>query len=836
MKKYLVPLSILPFTAFWLCSFDVFGYKLSFGYAILSLLAGAVINLVAFRGEKSKDIDKRWMILTPFFLISTIFIPYPYNIGLIFFLVAFISVVIRPNLSYAFLASGFLLCIQAIVMSIYLKFIPSMHDAGFLSYAIYPLVKLSFPCSLSNGIIYIQESQNLFPFTTTWDKLGIYPFILIFIPALASLFLNSKSRLKGAAGLLVFSFIYLLLRYVFLINIFFNTGISDAGIAFERMGIFFDPKWLFASFLPYGLIFYPLSRSFTLPQIPRFKFDKKKVILSILIFFAGFFIFGACIFQDPGIEKDGRILVDEIHSIWEPSTLKMDTNWYGENSTYNAYSMVEWLKRSYKVDRIVSSSYVGWDPGGEIEKVEADIISDEITPGILKEYDILILKTPTPYSKHEVNAIVDWVKSGGGLFMIGDHSDFCGTNTSLNQIARNFGIEFEFNSVNAADGSVSTYERGRLPHPCLRYTPQFEFLTSCSIKAPLKAERVIPGYGLMAEPGEFASSGFFRETLPNAPNRVTDRDLGIFHQCVAMKHGDGRVVAFTDSTTISNFRIFSGGSPNLVVGCMEYLNQENRYDWIPVIFLFFGLICLSLFIFLSRQGKIFALLLAISFLSLGCASSLVLTELQMPTYDTIPARYYDWDDTMAFDSYHSTGLDDYTTFFIWTQSLGLLPTYDDSLEGCVDKGKMLVIIDPIERGFSDEEVMKIEKYVQEGGRVLFMFNDKSLGMNLLREFGFTIEEIGEYEEEGEVKPISPSGPSIIGGKALKKVGDRVILSETSYGDGKFLVFTSSNAFKDGINGEPGWFGFDGTVPGEIEEYDLMEIYDLEYFIIENLSK
>lgn len=836
-KSQFILLSIIPFATFWLCSFNVFGYQPSFNYALLSLIAGVVINLAAFRKEEI-SIDKKWMVLAPLFLISTILIPYPYNIGLILFFVSFVFVTLKQNFSYAFLASGFILSIQAVVMLIYFKLIPSMYDASFLSYAIYPLVKLSFPCSLSDGVIYIQEAQNLFPFTTTWDKLGIYPFILIFIPALGFILLTSKKRLKETVGLFVFGFVYLLIRYVFLINAFFSSDVSYAVYAFERMWIFFGVKWLLITSIPFGigLIFYSLFYSHEIPQISKLKtkIDKKKVIASVLIFFVGFSIFGAFVFQDPGVEKNGKILVDEIHSIWEPSTLKMNTEWYGSNSTYNAYSMIEWLKYSYQVDRIVSPSYLEWDPGEGIEKVEPDIISYEITPEILKNYDILILKTPSPYSNGEVKAIVDWVRNGGGLFMIGDHSNYAGSSTSLNQIGRNFGIEFEFNVVNAANGSISVYERGKLPHSCIKYMPKFEFLTSCSINAPLTVERVIPGYGLMAEPGEFASKGFFRETLPKSPTQVTDRDFGIFHQCVAMKYGKGRVVAFSDSTTISNFRVFFGGTPNLLIGCMEYLNHENRYNWIPVFLWIFGLICLALFIFLLRHKKIFALLIVISLFPLGCGSSLVL--FQQPTYDTIPAEYYDWNNTIAFDSHHSTNLEDYTTFFIWTQRLDFVPTYEYSLKECFNKGKITVIIDPVKNGFSNEEILEIKRYVQNGGRILFMFNDKSLRMNLLNEFGFEIKEISIIADKNETTPILEYGSSAIGGQSLKSVGDRVILSEANYGKGKFLVFTSSNTFKKGFYGNPGWFGYDKTVPDKNKEYDLMKLYDLEYSIIKDLSE
>ncbi|MDY6986141.1 MAG: hypothetical protein SVE93_07065 [Candidatus Thermoplasmatota archaeon] len=830
-KRARALLSLIFLTGFWLYSFNVFGSEKSV-YAPLFLVPGMLTNLIGSGSEKEK---KRVLLPAILSFISFVLIPYPYNAGLLFLFIGFLFAIFRPRsgVSRGILITGFLLVIQAAVMALYLKVIPSMHDASFLSYAVYPFVKLFSPPALSNGVIYVQQGGQLFPFNVTWDKLGIYPFVLIFFPALAISLLTSKKRVKESAGLLISGFIYLIIRYAFLIGMFFNVDVSHSATAFERMGIFFSPGYLLVSFIPF--IVWMAIRSSLYPsqilELPELKI-KENIIPMVLAFLIGFFLLGAIIYQDPGAEKEGRVLIDEIHSIWEPSTLKMDTEWYGTGSTYNAYSLVEWLDYSYKVDRIVSPSYLSWNPGPNIKKVEPDVISDEITSEILENYDILILKTPSPYSGREVKAIVDWVENGGGLFMIGDHSDFAGSSTSLNELGF---VEFEFNGVNAATGSLSIYERGNF-HPCVRYMPEFHFLTSCSIKAPLTAERVIPGYGLLAEPGEFASTGFFRETLPESSTRVTDLDYGIFHQCVALKYGKGRVVAFADSTTISNFRAFFGGTPELTIGCMEYLNHANRYNWINTALEASGALSIFIFIFIfllrmkdrDKNRKMVAMMIALCLLPMGVGTSLVV--FREPVYDSLPARYYDWNNTIAFYSYHSADLDDYETFFIWTQRVDLIPVRAP-LEECFDKGKITVVIDPV-KDFSAEEIYQIKRYVGNGGSFLFMMNDKSFGMDLLADFGLGIKyQIADEDETtNEAEPIPENGPSVIGGKPLKSVGNRTVLSEVDYGKGKFIVFTSSKAFMDGFNGNPGWFGYDITVPDD----QLRALYSLEYEILEKL--
>gem|GEM_PF-4653960 len=62
---------------------------------------------------------------------------------------------------------------------------------------------------------------------------------------------------------------------------------------------------------------------------------------------------------------------------------------------------------------------------------------------------------------------------------------------------------------------------------------------------------------------------FFRETRSNDPTQITNTVWGLINQVVALKYGKGRVVVFPDSTIISNFRAFFGGTPNLLIGYME---------------------------------------------------------------------------------------------------------------------------------------------------------------------------------------------------------------------------------------------------------------------------
>jgi hypothetical protein len=79
--KRLLWLSLIPLTAFWLFSVDIYGLLPSQPLAVLSVLLGIAISVLGFSGIDA-SFDRRYgAILLPLVL-SCLVIPYPYNAGL----------------------------------------------------------------------------------------------------------------------------------------------------------------------------------------------------------------------------------------------------------------------------------------------------------------------------------------------------------------------------------------------------------------------------------------------------------------------------------------------------------------------------------------------------------------------------------------------------------------------------------------------------------------------------------------------------------------------------------------------------------------------------------
>ena len=196
-------------------------------------------------------------------------------------------------------------------------------------------------------------------------------------------------------------------------------------------------------------------------------------------------------FQDPGKEKQGRVLLDEKHSGWEKSTRKMDTEWYGNESGYNFYWMAEFINHHFPLTRNF----------------------EEITPALLSRYDILIIKNATaPFAEAEIAAIREFVRNGGGLYLMSEHTNVFGNSTYINPLAEAFGFSFRYDVLFDIEHKFEQlyYPPRLLPHPVVQHLPYFCFKVSCSIQpVSSQCEPIIISRGAKAQDIYYPSGNFY---------------------------------------------------------------------------------------------------------------------------------------------------------------------------------------------------------------------------------------------------------------------------------------------------------------------------------------
>ena len=275
-------------------------------------------------------------------------------------------------------------------------------------------------------------------------------------------------------------------------------------------------------------------------------------------------LFTVAIYWCPvGGRKDGRVMVVERHSKWEPTTKPYDTNWFVEpepypdvNSGYNYARIYRYLGQYYQMSRLLEN--------------------DKIDEEALAKCDVLIIKIPTErYSPDEAAAVTRFVEQGGGLLLIGDHTNYEGSGTAMNDIIRPMGFTYRDDVLFSFGDSPyeQLYVPPTVPHPAVQHVPPMDFAVSCSIDPGNSRGRpVIANTGLWS-----MGPDYHMENFHPVPNHCPEMRYGAFVQTWAAAYGRGRAVAFADSTVFSNFCVGQPGKSEVMLGMVEWLNHSEPW-------------------------------------------------------------------------------------------------------------------------------------------------------------------------------------------------------------------------------------------------------------------
>ena len=132
---------------------------------------------------------------------------------------------------------------------------------------------------------------------------------------------------------------------------------------------------------------------------------------------------------------------------------------------------------------------------------------DAIDEKTLSACDVLVIKIPRfRYAPEEVRAIVHFVEAGGGLLLIGDHTNLDCSAAHMNDITRAFGFTFRDDVLysNQPSPDQEHYQAPMAPHPAIEHVPEFDFAVSCSIDPGISLGRpVVAAAGLWSMPGDY---------------------------------------------------------------------------------------------------------------------------------------------------------------------------------------------------------------------------------------------------------------------------------------------------------------------------------------------
>jgi len=517
---------------------------------------------------------------------------------------------------------------------------------------------------------------------------------------------------------------------------------------------------------------------------------------------------------DPvGPRKGGRIAVDEFHSKWEPTERAFDTEWYGHLSGYNYWCIYDYFGHYYNMSRI----------------------KEPLTDAVLANLDVLVLKVPTEmYRPEEVESVVRFVERGGGLLLIGEHTDVFSTGYDLNQIARRFGFEYRYDCLFGIDSFFDQFFAPSFaPHPVVRAIRGMDFATSCSIRPfePWRGRSVITSTGLKNAPADYHASNFY----PQAQDRA-DMRYGAFVQLWSVPHGKGNVLAFTDSTIFSNFCTFEPGKLELLRGMLEWLNRKHPIGAPRWLLLALGASA-SLWAFwrLKKQPHYLVPLTAVgaaawSLTVFGVVAAQA-RSFQLPAPER-PLRWVTIDRTICDGPLSKNGFiegkpNGFGIFERWILRLGYFIRREQGTAALADN--LVVFFNP-DRPVTATFVEAARRYVEAGGNLLVLDsaeNTNSTSAALLAPFKLELrphpQPDGKLEATGGWPAITvQAAREVVGGVPFCQLNGRPVAAQAQLGRGTVTVLGIGARFADVRMG----------VTGDVEpDATLRKVYEFQFDLL-----
>ena len=723
------------------------------------------------------------------------------------------------------LATGVVLFVQALCLEIYVFHTAGSHDLPRpLPEALAGIAALLGIDAAADGpSVVLHSMRQTHRLAAVWELLLDPATLLFFVGALAALPMAGGRAAAGGRGfiegwsawisglriLTAVVLVWLPVRAGLLIALYMQRVLpADPDRPLHAMNHIFSP-WMLLLLLIAPVL---LAWRFVRPSIPsqpsrspaaaagkqttEVNINFRRLLASAGLIALAAAIFTAAVYWNPpGRRKDGRVCVVERHSEWEPTTKPYDTEWFvepklfDEGSGYNYGRIYRYLEQFYDMSRLLEDGRI-----------------DDAT---LAEYDVLIIKTPTVrYQSAEVEAVRRFVERGGGLLLIGEHTNFGRSSTIINDIIRPLGFVYRDDLVLSFNESPyeQSYYAPTVPHPIVGRIPAMDYAGSCSIDPGTSRGRpFFACTGLWNMGPEYHHGNYFP-----FPRHCPEMRYGPFVQGWATRHGQGRIVAFTDSTIFSNFCVGQPGKSELMLGMVEWLNRAApRLDPRPWL-IWFGMAPLVVGVWLARaSARWWLVLLAAGSCGWAVGASAVNAahDWAMPTPPRVrPECRVVVDRTISdvplAEGLYPRGNDaGYGMFEAWLSRMNCQSERRAGKEAF--DGDVLVVISP-SRQVADQFRRAAEEFVAAGGRLLVIDSPKnsaSTANGLLRPFGLQINH-GRTAQGKLISSIGLPGVDVeracevAGGEPLARLDTLPVASIARHGKGAVVAVGFGSLWND----------------------------------------
>ncbi len=638
---------------------------------------------------------------------------------------------------------------------------------------------IGYPAASERGLLFVEHPEGLVTIVPSMEKLGVDFFVQFVCIWLALRLCRDRRRLLECLSLVGLTTVAAVLcRFLVLSVVYLEHDdilVGNAGQA--------ALDWLANPYVSIPFIFVAgiacdrLCRAATrdapvvaLNMMSRLASAKSCIALAA----AGCAATLAWFYVPPAPVKHGRILIDDrFCEVWEPTARQLDTEWYGDFSTYSFTSLAEWLGHWYPVDVNTSKIY------------EDSLLSD---------YDILIIKTPVEaFPDAERSAIDRFVHRGGGLLLVGDHTNLLGMGTHLNSLCARYGIRFRYDSVSDKGGGFVRYKAPAIGrHLAALHVDEMEFMTGCSLEINGTAEAILATDDCRREPHDYAAPSFFGRRGPHP-----ELEHGRVISAATVRVGQGRITAFTDSTVWSSFAVFQSDRHKLAMDMIRQLNRPQSLVETPLrIAAAIGAIGVALmFAQAIRVGSApFAL---IAMLLGGWAGVAASDELHRRAYAWPAPRApisevaFLWQGgACAFPPVLGTPSNfpmerAFDTLLVSTQRLGFVPriawTFDRDLLS--DETRAMFVVAPVNRP-PRQTLRRLHDFVEGGGNLIIIDDGSIAERGSARDYLAAFDIGIQYHAESRSDGKSHSHVHLSGNiTALKAPADDLFVASGAHGKG-----------------------------------------------------
>lgn len=689
---------------------------------------------------------------------------------------------------------------------------------GLYSVVAAPMLNLvGIQATTSMEYLCINAFDGLVRIVPSMEKVGLRDFILF----VSAWFLFSIPRFRQTTYFRTMTFLgtaiaFTIFRFIVCVGIYseFDKILSNDNGAMA-LAVFHGLISTAVHFVALG--FLAETQGFRQTQILIVQPEKKETVRpdsvrtkAVLTFLLAVCVILAGLVYLPGKAKSGKVLIDDrLGGQWEPTARLLDKDWYGDFSTYSFSSLTEWIGHFYHVDVNTSQTY---------------------DKKLLDQYDVLILKTPEKsLASEEVEAIQSWVENGGGLFLIGDHTNLLGMSTRLNELIEKYGVTFRFDAASTGySGGFNFYQKPVwATHPSANEVDELLFLTSCTLDLDYTTQAITTVGDCRKSPHDYAGGSFF-----SSSRSFPDQEYGRAVLSAVKEVGQGKIGMFTDSTVFSSFGFFMYDTNEQFLGMVASLNREKN-PWTFALRLG-SVFCVLCMLYLAT-GLIFSgrPVLALFLVAFGIWTGVVGTELCNSSMHVRPEPRAEISEVAFINfgcrsAYPPTlgGLGNlpaeyaFDTFFVSTQRLGLAPRFvSKSANVFQPQTKVVVAISPIELA-DDAWFKQLDSFVKNGGHLLVIDEisapSPTNGVPMLRKLGLDIQRFNR--DDGGLHIQMPSDMERI------TFTENIFGGSIAWGKGSICFLVDASEFsREGM-------GHCFNIPRK----DAKEIYDTVFFVFENI--